>query len=56
MAMLTTIEPGQHRIQGPKLPTQNFPGGPVVKTLPSSAGDATFISEQGTKISHALGN
>ena len=32
-----------------------FPGGRVVKTSPSSAGDAGLIPGQGTKIPHALG-
>ena len=34
---------------------RNFPGGPVVKNLPSSAGDASLIPGQGTKIPHAVG-
>ena len=33
----------------------DFPGGPVVKNPPSSAGDAGSIPGQGTKISHAVG-
>ena len=33
----------------------DFPGGPVVKTLPSKAGGAGSILGQGTKIPHALG-
>ena len=33
----------------------DFPGGPVVKNLPSSAGDAGSIPGQGTKIPHAAG-
>ena len=32
-----------------------FPGGPVVKNLPSNAGDSGSIPSQGTKISHASG-
>ena len=32
----------------------DFPGGPVVKTLPSNAGDIGSIPSQGAKISHAL--
>ena len=32
---------------------RNFPGSPVVKTLPSNAGDAGSISGQGAKIPHA---
>ena len=31
-----------------------FPGGPVVKTFPSSAGDVGLIPGQGPKIAHAL--
>ena len=33
----------------------DFPGGPVVKNLPSNAGDTGSISGQGTKIPHAAG-
>ena len=33
---------------------RDFPGGPVIKTLPSSAGGAGSIPGQGTKIPHAL--
>ena len=32
----------------------NFPGGPVVKTLPSNAEGAGPIPGQGTKIPHAV--
>ena len=32
----------------------DFPGGPVVKTLPSSAGGVGLIPGRGTKIAHAL--
>ena len=32
----------------------DFPGGPVVKTLPSNAGDIGLIPSQGAKISYAL--
>ena len=32
----------------------DFPGGPVVKTSPSSAGGVGLIPSQGTKIPHAL--
>ena len=31
------------------------PGGPVVKNLPSNAGDEGSIPDLGTKISHAAG-
>ena len=33
----------------------DFPGGPVVKNLPSNAGDVGSIPGQGTKIPHAIG-
>ena len=33
----------------------DFPGGPVVKNPPSSAGDLGSIPGQGTKIPHAMG-
>ena len=33
---------------------RDFPGGPVVKTLPSIAGIAGSIPGQGAKISHAF--
>ena len=33
----------------------DFPGGPVVKNLPSSEGVAGLIHGQGTKIPHAVG-
>ena len=32
-----------------------FPGSPVVKNLPSNAGDAGSIPGRGTKIPHAAG-
>ena len=32
---------------------RDFPGGPVVKNLPSNAGDVDSIPAQGTKIPHA---
>ena len=32
---------------------QGFPGGPVVKSSPSSAGAAGSVPDQGTKIAHA---
>ena len=34
---------------------RDFPGGPVVKNLPSNAGDAGLIPGWGTKIPHAVG-
>ena len=33
---------------------RDFPGCPVVKDLPSSAGDTSSIPVQGSKIPHAL--
>ena len=33
---------------------RDFPGGPVVKNLPSNAEDAGSIPGRGTKISHAV--
>ena len=33
----------------------DFPGGPVVKNLPSNAGDAGSIPGWGTKIPYAVG-
>ena len=32
----------------------DFPGGPLVKELPSNAGEMGSISEQGTKIPHVM--
>ena len=34
---------------------RDFPGGPVVKNLPSNAGDTGLIPGQGTKVPHATG-
>ena len=36
-----------------KITVSNFPGGPVIKNLPSNARDAGSIPGQGTKIPHA---
>ena len=33
-----------------------FPGGPVVKTVPSNAGGKGLIPDQGGKVSHASGS
>ena len=33
----------------------DFPGGPVVKTSPSNAGDVGSIPGQGTKSAHTMG-
>ena len=38
-----------------KIQTEDFTSGPVVKTLPSKAGDTGSIPSQGTKIPHAAG-
>ena len=38
-----------------KTEERDFPGGPVVKNLPSNAGDAGWIPGWGTKIPHARG-
>ena len=39
-----------------KIPqTGDFPGGPVVKNPPSSAGDVDLIPGRGNKIPHAVG-
>ena len=37
-----------------KLHTRDFPGGPVVKTLPCNAGGAGSIPGRGAKIPHVL--
>ena len=37
-----------------KKESRDFPGGPVVKNLPSNAGDTSLIPGQGTKIPHAV--
>ena len=34
--------------------SRDFPSGPVVKTLPSNAGNARCITGQGARIPHAL--
>ena len=39
---------------GNKKMHRDFPGGPVVKNLPSNAGHAGSIPSQGTKIPHAV--
>ena len=36
-----------------RIQTLDFPGGPMVKTLPSNAGDMGLIPDWGTKILHA---
>ena len=42
-------------VQWLRIHSRDFPGGPVVKNPPSSAGDAGSIRGQGTKIPHAVG-
>ena len=37
-----------------KMVVGDFPGGPVVKTLPSNAGDTSLIPGQGAKIPHTV--
>ena len=44
-----------HSTKKKKIHCRDFPGGPVVKNPPSSAGDAGSIPGQGTKIPHAAG-
>ena len=47
---------GKSKKKLPKRVTgRDFPGGAVVKNLPSNAGDAGSIPGQGTKIRHAAG-
>ena len=45
---------GNHK-QNEKTTHRDFPGGPVVKNLPSNAGDVGLIPGRGTKIPHAMG-
>ena len=40
---------------GFKMRGEGFPGGPVIKNLPSNAGDVGLIPGRGTKIPHAVG-
>ena len=42
------------RIRQPKIRIRDSPGGPVVKTLPSSAEGVGSIPGQGTKITHTF--
>ena len=46
--------PSNSRWRSQEFTYQDFPGGPVVKTLPSNAGGASSIPGQGDKIPHAL--
>ena len=41
--------------RAPRISCRDFPGGPVVTNLPSSAGDVGLIHGQGTKIPRASG-
>ena len=45
------------RFQGSfkKIISRDFPGGPVIKNLPSSAGDTGLIPGRGTKSPYAVG-
>ena len=53
LKILTTGLPGKsNNILFLKLVNRDFPGGPVVRNLPSNAGDAGSIPDQGTKIPH----
>ena len=56
------LEKKKQDIKGPwiaktifKKNNRDFPGDPVVKTLPSNAGGASSIPGQGAKIPHASG-
>ena len=54
------VPSGSFRGESVPLPFQisrgwDFPGGPVVKNLPSNTGDVGSISGWGTKIPHAAG-
>ena len=42
--------------QAQKVVPRDFPGRPVIRNLPSNAGDLGSIPGQGTKIPHATGN
>ena len=46
---------GTNTLRSLKEGLRDFPGGPVVKNLPSNAWDAGSIPSQGTKIPHATG-
>ena len=49
------LSPDTVSILNPRKPKcQDFPGGPVVKTLPSNAGGEGLIPGRGAKIPHAL--
>ena len=46
------VEPSQMRWVRLKEEDMDFPGGPVVKTLPSNAGGVGLIRDQGAKVLH----
>ena len=46
---------GQGNLREKSTGVMDFPGGPVVKNLPSNAGDMGSIPGRGTKIPHAVG-
>ena len=50
--LVWVLQAGQEAL---KTSLRDFPGGPVVKNPPYSAGDAGSIPGQGTKIPHAAG-
>ena len=45
----------EKKLSSIRIITWDFPGGPVVKNLPSDAGDKGSIPSQGTKIPYAVG-
>ena len=44
-----------HSLENKTKPRKDFPGGPVVKNLPSTAGVGGLIPGQGTKIPQVVG-
>ena len=52
--MFQKIVPVIFRVNSVKKKFRDFPGGLVVKNLPSNSGDVGSIPDQGTKIPHAL--
>ena len=54
--MFQKIVPVVFRVNSVKKKPRDFPGGLVVKNLPSTSGDAGSIPDQGTKIPHACGH
>ena len=53
--MFTTVPTSQAFFLLKSSISRDFPGGPVVKNLPSSAGDGSLIPGRGTKIPPAMG-